>query len=76
MQAFGTEKIPEEELNILVNRHFDFRLAGILKQFDLRRQPSDNKGKFFQRLSAYGHFGRSDMDLPWERIDKVDLLKG
>ncbi len=76
VQAFGTEKIPEEELNILVNRHFDFRLAGILKQFDLRRQPFDNKGKFFQRLAAYGHFGRSDMDLPWERIDKVDLLKG
>ena len=75
VQTFGTETMSEDEITRLVNRHFDFRLAGILKQFHLRRQPLKNKGKFFQKLAAYGHFGRTDLDLPWEMTDKADLLK-
>jgi len=74
VQTFGTEKIPEEKINRLVNQHFDFRPAGILKTFNLRHQPSANAGIFFQNLAAYGHFGRTDMDLPWEKTDKSGLL--
>ncbi len=75
VQTFGTEKIPENEINRLIAKHFDFRLAGILKEFNLRYLPAANSGKFYQNLSAYGHFGRQDMDLPWERINKIDKLK-
>jgi S-adenosylmethionine synthetase len=75
VETMGTGKIPDEEIAIRVRRHFNFTLAGILGQFNLRRIPSQSKGGFYRRLAAYGHFGRPDMDLPWERTDKVDLLK-
>jgi S-adenosylmethionine synthetase len=64
----GTGKIPEEKIEALVNEHFDLRPAAIIRYFDLRRP-------LYRQTAAYGHFGRSDLDLPWERTDKVDVLK-
>ncbi len=56
-------------------QHFDFRLAGILKKLNLRRLPQKYPLGFYQNLAAYGHFGRADMDLPWEKTDKMDVLQ-
>jgi S-adenosylmethionine synthetase len=74
VETFGTGKIPEEEITKRVETLFDFRLAGILKQFDLRFLPARHKGKFFQNLATYGHVGRQDLSLPWEKTDRVDHL--
>jgi S-adenosylmethionine synthetase len=74
VQTFGTGNLADEKIARLLQKHFDFRLAGILKQFDLRRLPAESSLGFFERLAAYGHFGRSDMDLPWEKIDHVEAL--
>ncbi len=67
---------PDPEITDLVKTHFDFRLAGILRDFDLRRLSQKHQGRFYQRLAAYGHFGREDMELPWERVDKKEVLAG
>jgi S-adenosylmethionine synthetase len=75
VETMGTGKISDDEISALVEKHFDFRLGGIVRQFDLRRLPSLSAGGFYRKLAAYGHFGRTDMDLPWEATDKVDLLK-
>ena len=75
VETFGTGKLPDEDLAALVEKHFDFRLAGILKQFNLRHLPALNKGKFYQRLAAYGHVGRQDLNIPWEATDKVSVLQ-
>ena len=75
VETFGTGKIPDEKISDIVERHFDFRLAGIIKQFNLRRLPSILKGGFYRKLAAYGHVGRMDIGLPWELTDKADLLK-
>jgi S-adenosylmethionine synthetase len=74
VETFGTGKLPDPDLTDLVERHFDFRLAGILRQFNLRHLPGMSSQGFYQRLAGRGHFGRTDMDLPWERNDKADLL--
>jgi S-adenosylmethionine synthetase len=71
----GTGKVPDELLTSVVSRAFDFRLASIVKQFNLRRLPSLSKGGFYRKLAAYGHFGRTDLELPWEATDKVDSLR-
>jgi S-adenosylmethionine synthetase len=77
VQSFGTGKLPDPRIAELVNRHFDFRLAGILKEFNLRHLPAmGGSGEFYQRLAAFCHFGRTDMELPWERTDKADILSG
>jgi S-adenosylmethionine synthetase len=76
VQTFGTGKSPDEKIRDLLERHFEFRLAGIMKHFRLRYLPSKYTEGYFQRLAAYGHFGRTDMDLPWEKTDRVDALKG
>jgi S-adenosylmethionine synthetase len=77
VQTFGTAKIPESKIVDLLKENFDFRLAGILKQFKLRQLPVKHLDGFFQKLAAYGHFGRTDMDLPWETTDKAkDLTAG
>lgn len=68
IDTFGTGKIGEEELVELVRKIFDLRPAGIIRMLDLRRP-------IYKQTAAYGHFGRSDLDLPWERTDKADLLK-
>ena len=75
VETMGTGKISDDEISTLVEKKFDFRLGGIVEQFDLRRLPSLSSGGFYRKLAAYGHFGRTDMDLPWEATDKADLLK-
>ena len=74
IETFGTGKIADEKLAARVDRVFDFRLAGIVKQFNLRYLPSLVPGGFYHQLAVYGQVGRKDIDLPWERIDKVPLL--
>ena len=77
VETFGTSKILDEEITTLLEKHFDFRLAGIIKQFNLRFLPAIIKGGFYKKLAAYGHVGRMDLGIiPWEESDKVPLLKG
>jgi len=64
----GTGKISDEKLVDIVRENFDLRPAGIIKMLDLRRP-------IYKQTAAYGHFGRNDLDLPWEKLDKVDILK-
>jgi S-adenosylmethionine synthetase len=68
VDTYGTGKVDEEKLVDLINSHFDLRPAGIIKMLDLRRP-------IYRQTAAYGHFGRTDVDLPWERLDKVEILK-
>ncbi|WP_282201362.1 methionine adenosyltransferase [Collibacillus ludicampi] len=68
VDTFGTGKIPEEKIVELVKQNFDLRPAGIIKMLDLRRP-------IYRQTAAYGHFGRNDLDLPWERTDKVAALR-
>jgi len=68
VDTYGTGRIGEEKLVQLIENHFDLRPAGIIKMLDLRRP-------IYAQTAAYGHFGRTDLDLPWERTDKADLLK-
>jgi S-adenosylmethionine synthetase len=74
VETFGTGRISDEEIAGRIERHFDFRLAGIIKQFNLRYLPSIIKGGFYRKLAAYGHVGRMDIGLPWELTDKAHLL--
>lgn len=68
VDTFGTGKKSEEELVEIVRKHFDLRPAGIIKMLDLRRP-------IYKQTAAYGHFGRTDVELPWEQLDKVEELK-
>jgi S-adenosylmethionine synthetase len=68
VDTFDTGKVSEELLVELVRKHFDLRPAGIIKMLDLRRP-------IYRQTAAYGHFGRNDLDVPWERTDKAELLK-
>jgi S-adenosylmethionine synthetase len=68
VETFGTGKIPDEKIAELINKNFDLRPAGIIKTLDLRRP-------IYKQTAAYGHFGRADLDLPWERTDKAGLLR-
>ena len=68
VDTFGTGKLSDEKLVEIVRKHFDLRPAGIIKMLDLRRP-------IYKQTAAYGHFGRTDVDLPWERLDKVEELK-
>jgi len=74
VETFGTGTIDDDNIAGLLRKFFDFRLAGILKEFDLRFLPSKTEDGFYQKLAAYGHMGRSDMEVPWERTDKAGLL--
>jgi len=76
VETFGTGKIPDEKLTSLLLKHFDFRLAAIVRDFQLRRLPAKRQGEFYRKLAVYGQVGRLDLDLPWEKTDKADLLKG
>ncbi len=75
VDTFGTGKVDEETLLELIKQHFELRPAGIIHSFNLRNLPSERGGRFYQDVAAYGHFGRSDLDLPWEQTDKAELLK-
>ena len=68
VDTFGTSQLTEEELVGIVRKHFDLRPAGIIKMLDLRRP-------IYKQTAAYGHFGRTDLDLPWEKLDMADTLK-
>ena len=68
VDTFGTGKITDEKLVGIIRENFDLRPAGIIKMLDLRRP-------IYKQTSAYGHFGRNDLDLPWEKLDKVDALR-
>lgn len=68
INTFGTNKVAEDVITKLVNDNFDLRPAGIIKELDLRRP-------IYAQTAAYGHFGRTDVDLPWEHIDKAETLR-
>jgi len=76
VQTFGTGRIPDGEIASRIERHLDFRLAGIIRQFNLRFLSSSVKGGFYRKLAAYGHMGRMDIGVPWEITDRAPLLKG
>jgi S-adenosylmethionine synthetase len=67
IETFGTGKVEDTEILRLIDRHFDLRPAAIINALDLRRP-------IYRQTAAYGHFGRPDLDLPWERLDKAALL--
>nr|B8HWM0.1 RecName: Full=S-adenosylmethionine synthase; Short=AdoMet synthase; AltName: Full=MAT; AltName: Full=Methionine adenosyltransferase [Cyanothece sp. PCC 7425] len=75
VDTFGTGKIADERLLELVQQHFELRPAGMIQSFGLRHLPSDRGGRFYQDVAAYGHFGRPDLELPWEQTDKAALLQ-
>ena len=66
--TFGTGKLTNERIVEIIRENFDLRPAGIIKMLDLRRP-------IYKQTAAYGHFGRNDLDLPWERLDKAEMLK-
>ena len=68
VDTFGTNKVPEEQIVNAVRENFDLRPAGIIRELDLRRP-------IYKQTAAYGHFGRTDLDLPWEQLNKVEALK-
>ena len=68
VDTFGTGKLSDDRLVEIIREHFDLRPAGIIKMLDLHRP-------IYKQTAAYGHFGRTDVDLPWEKLDKVDVLK-
>ena len=68
VDTFGTGKLHDDKLVEIIRENFDLRPAGIIKMLNLRRP-------IYKQTAAYGHFGRNDLDLPWEKLDKVDLLK-
>ncbi len=68
VETFGTAKVEESKIAQLVDKHFDLRPAGIIKSLDLRRP-------IYRQTAAYGHFGRTDVDLPWEATDKAQILR-
>jgi S-adenosylmethionine synthetase len=75
VETFGTSVIDESDLERRLQACCDFRPAAIVKRFSLRRLPSTRSDGFFVTLAAYGHVGRTDVDLPWERMDLVDALR-
>lgn len=68
VDSFGTGKVSDEKISEIVRKHFDLRPASIIKELDLRRP-------IYRQIAAYGHFGRTDIDLPWEKTDKADALR-
>ncbi len=75
VNTFGTGKIEEGKITELVKEVFDFRPYSIIKNFKLRELPAQRNGRFYQEVAAYGHFGRDELELPWEALDKVEELK-
>ncbi len=75
VSTFGTGVISDNSIKKRIERNFDFRLGAIIRDFDLRRLPAKHPLGFYQRLAAYGHFGRSFAELPWERTDRSDSLR-
>ena len=68
IETFGTGKVDEQTIKALIAKHFDLRPAAIIRYFDLRRP-------IYRQVAAYGHFGRDDLDIPWEKTDKAEVLR-
>jgi S-adenosylmethionine synthetase len=68
VETFGTGKVDNQVIKDLIKKHFDLRPAAIIKTLDLRRP-------IYRQTAAYGHFGRTDIDLPWEKTDMADVLR-
>jgi S-adenosylmethionine synthetase len=68
VDTFGTGKLPDRAILEIINKHFDLRPSAIIERLGLRRP-------IYAQTAAYGHFGRNDLDLPWERLDMVDALR-
>ena len=76
VESFGSSNVSNAELTDLVQKHFDLRPGAIIEQFKLREMPSINGGRFYRDTAAYGHFGRPDLNLPWEEVsEKAAELK-
>ncbi len=75
VQTFGTGRVSEDDIQERLKEHFDFRLGAIIRDFQLRHLPTRYKHGFYRQLAAHGHMGRSIIDLPWEKTDKVALLR-
>lgn len=76
VETFGTGTvISDDQIFELIEEHFELRPEGILATFNLRNLPAERNGRFYQDVAAYGHFGRDDLDLPWEQTDKAATLK-
>jgi S-adenosylmethionine synthetase len=75
VETFGTGKVDDDRLFNLVKDHFELRPAGIIQTFGLTTIPAERGGRFYQDVASYGHMGRDDLDLPWEKTDKAALLK-
>ena len=75
VETFGTGKISDDQIFELIEEQFELRPEGILSTFNLRNLPAERGGRFYQDVAAYGHFGRSDLDLPWEQTNKAADLK-
>jgi len=71
VESFGTGAISNADLTALVQEHFDLRPGAIIETFNLRQLPQQRGGKFYQDVAAYGHFGRSDLNLPWEDVSAI-----
>ncbi|MBI2323834.1 MAG: methionine adenosyltransferase domain-containing protein, partial [Chloroflexi bacterium] len=67
-ETYGTATVPDERIRALIAEHFDFRPGAIIQRFDLRRP-------IFRRTASYGHFGRPELDLPWERTDMAQAFR-
>lgn len=68
VDTYGTGKVSDEKLVELIRNNFDLRPTGIIRMLDLRRP-------IYKQTAAYGHFGRTDLDVPWESVDKAEILK-
>jgi S-adenosylmethionine synthetase len=68
VETFGTNKVSEEIIEDLIKKHFDLRPGAIIRDLGLRRP-------IYRQTAAYGHFGRTDVDLPWEKTDKAEILR-
>src|SRR5207249_2725486 len=67
VETFGTERVPTEQIHALIDEYFDLSPVGIISELQLRRP-------IYRQVAAFGHFGRSDLDLPWERVEKASML--
>ncbi|HEY9702362.1 MAG TPA: methionine adenosyltransferase domain-containing protein, partial [Allocoleopsis sp.] len=75
VETFGTGKVDDDILLEAVKKIFELRPAGLIHTFNLQEIVAERKGRFYQDVAAYGHFGRNDLNLPWEQTDKATILK-
>ncbi|RUT09801.1 S-adenosylmethionine synthase [Dulcicalothrix desertica PCC 7102] len=75
VETFGTGKVSDDILLEIIKENFELRPAGIIHTLNLKNLPNERGGRFYQDVAAYGHFGRDDLDLPWEKTDKAEILK-